>query len=154
MRRKDREITDKKIIHEILTESFICRLGLFDNNYPYVIPLNYGYRENSLYFHCALQGKKTDLIKQNNKVGFEIEQTYEITKSDISCKWTTKYRSVTGNGSIEIISDFEEKKKGLDIIMQHHGKNDNEYNDKLLENMLVLKLNINNISAKQAGISP
>ena len=151
MRRNEKQINDDKVIHEILMKSFVCRLGLYDNEYPYVVPLNYGYRDNTLYFHCALQGRKIDLIKKNNKVGFEIEQAHEVLKNDVSCKWTTKYRSIIGNGTIEIISDFDKKKDGLDIIMQHHGKNDNEYNSKAVESVFVLKLKIENLTAKQSG---
>ncbi len=122
MRRKEKEIKDRKIIEEILSTSLICRVALFDNECPYVIPMNYGYKKNTLYFHCAPQGKKIDLIKQNNKVGFEIEQTHEIIKNNISCKWTTNYSSVIGNGVIGIVTDYNEKIAGLDILMQQHGK--------------------------------
>ena len=69
MRRKDRQITDKDIINEILLKSDIARIALFDNEYPYIIPMNYGYKDNALYFHCAPEGKKLDLIKRNNNVG-------------------------------------------------------------------------------------
>lgn len=151
MRRKDKKVTDEILIQEILKKSFICRIALFDQEYPYVVPLNYGYKNNALFFHCAIQGKKIDLIKKNNKVGFEIEQNHEILKSEISCKWTTKYRSIMGQGKIEIISDFEKKKEGLDIIMQHHGKKDNKYNEKIVEKILILKLEIVNLSGKQSG---
>ena len=106
---------------------------------------------NSLYFHCALEGKKINLITKNNKVSFEIEQSHEIVKSDISCKWTTKYRSIIGFGSIDIITDFNQKKEGLNIIMQQHGKSDNKYTDKSIENVLILKLNIDSFTAKKYG---
>ena len=81
MRRKEKEIIDQNIIEEILTNSFICRVAFFDEEYPYIVPMNYGYRDNTLYFHCGLQGRKIDLIKRNNKVGFEIEHKHEIIKN-------------------------------------------------------------------------
>ena len=151
MRRKERKITDQDIITKILSESLICRIALFDDDFPYIVPMNYGVKDNALYFHCALEGKKIDLIQKNNKVGFEIEAEHEILKFEQSCKWTTKYRSIIGTGEIEIIRDFEEKVKGLDILMQQHGKGDNSYNSKQVDNVLILKLNILSLSAKQAG---
>ena len=152
MRRLDKQIKDEKIINDILLKSKICRIALFDKEYPYIVPMNYGYYNNALYFHCAQKGKKIELIRKNNNAGFEIEQGYEILKHDISCKWTTKYRSIFGQGKIEIISDFEKKQEGLDIIMQHHGKYNNEYNKNNIRNIFVLKLEIENITAKQSGI--
>lgn len=150
MRRTEKEIDDQNVINKILSESMICRIGLFDEEYPYVVPVNFGYKNNSLYIHSALNGKKIDLIKKNNKVCFEIEEAYKIVEDEISCNWTTKYRSVIGYGDIEIVSDFEEKKKGLDVIMTQHGKTVNTYSDKLVKRVVILKLNIKNATGKQS----
>lgn len=150
MRRTEREIKDKNVINEILSTALICRLAFTGDEYPYIVPLNFGYHNNALYFHCALNGKKIELLKQNNKVCFEIEKSHEIIPDDVSCKWTTKYQSIIGYGEIEIISDTDEKKKGLDILMIQHGKKENKYNDKLLEKIKVLKLQIKSLTAKQS----
>jgi len=151
MRRKDKEIQDSKIIEEILNKSLICRIALFDEEYPYIVPMNYGYHNQSLYFHCALKGKKIDLINKNNKVAFEIEYFHEIIKKELSCDWSTKYRSLMGTGSIEILTDSDEKRKGLDILMQQHGREVNTYDEKSLKRVVVLKLSIKELSAKQSG---
>jgi len=135
---------------EIVSNSLICRLGIFDDEYPYIVPLNYGYYNNALYFHCASEGKKIELLRKNNKVCFEIEQSSEIIKDPVSCNWTMKYCSVIGYGIIEIVSDHESKKQGLDIIMRHYGKNDNAYKQKVIEEMLILKLNIISLQAKKS----
>ena len=151
MRRNDKKIDDEAIINQILSNSLVCRIGLFDEEYPYIVAMNYGYKNKALYFHCAVEGKKIELIRKNNKVGFEIEAPYEIMKYDLSCKWTTKYRSIMGTGSIEIINDLDKKIECMDIIMQQHGKMENSYNEKHLQNMLILKLDIASLSAKQSG---
>lgn len=150
MRKKEKEIKDEKTIREILSNSLICRLGIFDDDYPYIVPLNFGYHNNALYFHCAGEGKKIDLLRKNNNVCFEIEQSSEIIKDPVSCNWTMKYCSVIGYGTIDIISDHESKKQGLDIIMRHHGCNDNAYKQKVVEEMLILKLNITSVQAKKS----
>jgi len=150
MRRKDKEIRNETTIMEIVSNSLICRLGIFDDEYPYIVPLNYGYYNNALYFHCASEGKKIELLRKNNKVCFEIEQSSEIIKDPVSCNWTMKYCSVIGYGIIEIVSDHESKKQGLDIIMRHYGKNDNAYKQKVIEEMLILKLNIISLQAKKS----
>lgn len=150
MRRKERQIVDKEIINEILVNSNICRLGIFDDEYPYIVPMNYGYSNKSLYFHCATEGRKLDLIVKNNKVGFEIEAQNEILKDEVSCKWTTKYRSIIGKGKIVILTETNEKVDGLNIIMEHHGKMDNSYNEKILDRLIVLRLDIEELTAKQS----
>lgn len=151
MRRKERKIEDQAIIQNILNTSQICRIGLSDTDYPYILPLNYGYSDNALYFHCAPEGRKIDLIRKNNKVCFEIESDYRLVTDEVSCKWTSEFRSLIGIGTIEILNSAEEKVKGLDIIMKQHGKEDNQYPPKMLDKLLVLKLNIKELSGKQTG---
>ena len=152
MRRKDKEIRDKDIIEQLLSGSDICRIAMTDGDRPYIVPLNYGYAGNALYFHSASVGKKIDILKQNSQVCFEIEYYNEIIRDEVPCEWTAKYRSLIGYGRIEFITDFEEKKKGLDVIMTHYGKTGaNTYKDNHVENIIILKLNIEEISGKQSG---
>ncbi|PXY01778.1 pyridoxamine 5'-phosphate oxidase family protein [Marinifilum breve] len=151
MRRKEREINDRDLIIETLKKSNTCRLAIHDSPYPYIVALNYGYVNNALFIHCAKEGKKIDLLKQNNKVGFQINFGSELIKHSESCQWTTKYRSLMGVGEVEIIEDFEQKSQGLDVIMKHAGKSDNSYHPRAVEKVLILKVNIMDISGKQAG---
>ncbi len=139
------------MIEKILKEATVCRIALFDNNYPYIVPMNYGYNNNFIYFHCAPTGKKIDLIRQNNNVGFEIELFSELVTGELACSWTTKFCSVIGQGAIEIIVDSELKQKGLDIIMQQHGSHNNTYNKKSIAKMVLLQLTIHNVTAKIKG---
>lgn len=152
MRRKQNEITDRRIIEEILSKSEVCRIAMIDGDKPYIVPLNYGYFGNALYFHSAPLGKKIDLLKINNKVCFEIEYSTEIIKHEEACHWGAKYRSVIGYGKIDFITDFEQKKAGLDVIMAHYGSSDNNvYEEKQVNFVVILKLNIEEIYGKQLG---
>jgi nitroimidazol reductase NimA-like FMN-containing flavoprotein (pyridoxamine 5'-phosphate oxidase superfamily) len=152
MRRKQNEIKDKGVIENILSKSEVCRIAIMDGDKPYIVPLNYGYYNNAIYVHSAPLGKKIDLLKINNKVCFEIEYLAEIIKRELPCDWGTKYRSVIGYGTVEIITDFDEKKKGLDIIMAHYGKPDNNvYKEKEVDFIVILKINIEEITGKQLG---
>jgi [ribosomal protein S5]-alanine N-acetyltransferase len=152
MRKKNQEITDKKIVEEIISESQICRIAMTDNGRPYLLPFNYGYRDNCIYIHSAPEGKKIDLLKKNNYVCFETEQKAVIIKQDQACNWATVYRSVMGYGTIEIITDSKEKQKGLEIIMAHNGAPDNIYFEKKqVDNIVILKLTIEEISGKQSN---
>lgn len=152
MRRKDKEITDKNIIRDMLAHSAVCRIGLIDGELPYIVPLNYGYSGDSLYFHSAPSGKKIELLKTNNRVCFEIEHSQEVIPNELACNWTSRYRSVMGYGTVEIITDPERKKKGLDIIMAHYGRSEKLiYKEASVEKMVILKLTIDEISGKQSG---
>lgn len=152
MRRKDKEITDRRIIDELLATARVCRIALVDAGEPYIVPVNYGYRDNALYVHSAVAGRKTDILRRNNRVCFEIESSAEIIPHPEPCHWGTRARSLIGYGRVEIITDREEKRRGLDIIMAHHGKTDaNVYDEKQLAALVILKLTIESVVGKQLG---
>lgn len=154
MRRIQQEIKDKSIIDKILSTSEICRLGFIDNDRAYILPFNYGYQDGFIYIHCAREGKKIDLIRKNNLVCIEIEQIAKIERYKKACKWETRYRSLTGYGKIEIITDYEQKRKGLDVIMKHNradASHDLNYEKSKVDSILILKVEITEVTGKQSG---
>jgi nitroimidazol reductase NimA-like FMN-containing flavoprotein (pyridoxamine 5'-phosphate oxidase superfamily) len=152
MRKANQEITDKSILEEILTNSKICRLGMIDNGLPYVLPFNFGYCANRIYIHSAPLGKKIDLLKENPLVCFEVEQQADIIENEVACKWSTLYRSVVGYGNVEIVTDFKEKIRGLEIIMAQHGAiGKMNFDTKEVEFIVILKLSISTMTGKQSS---
>lgn len=152
MRKANQEITDKSVLEEILLSSKICRLGMIDNGLPYILPLNFGYHENCIYIHSAPAGKKIDLLRENPLVCFEAEQHIEIIEDEIACKWSTLYRSLVGYGTVEIVTGFAEKKRGLEIIMTQYGyKGKMEFEPKEVEFIVILKLKIESMTGKQSS---
>ena len=152
MRKTNQEITDKNVIEDMLITSKICRIAMTDADCPYILPFNYGYRDHCIYIHAAPEGKKIDLLKRNRKVCFEIEQKAEILKHERACKWSTLYRSVVGHGEVEIITDFNQKRSGLEIIMAHYGAPKNiEFEKKQIDSIVLLRLTISDITGKQSG---
>lgn len=149
MRRDDKEIKDQEIINEIFKGSTVCRIAIFDDNYPYIVPMNYGYCDNTLYFHSAPEGKKFELLNKNPNVSFEIEDSYQLVKGEIPCKWTSRFRSLLGQGVVEFITDIDEKKKAFDVIMEQHGKTtENQYKPKVLEWIAMFKIDIKSVTGK------
>ena len=152
MRKQNQEIKDKAVIEEILAKSEICRIAMIENGRPYILPFNYGYRDFCIYIHSAPEGKKIELLKKNRNVCFEIEYKAELIKDEKACKCSTRYRSVVGYGDVEIITDYESKMNGLDIIMAHYGRNENNiYEKKQVDFIVILKLFITEMTGKQSS---
>ena len=95
MHRKDKEITDIKSIEKIIKKAKVCRLALSLNDTPYIVPICFGYRAETIYFHSAKKGKKIDIIKKNNKVCFEFDIDHELVKSENACKWPIITQCIT-----------------------------------------------------------
>ena len=150
MRRKDKEITDKKEIEKILKESQICHIAMVDKDKPYIVPMNFGYENKTLFFHSALEGRKINLIKKNPNLCFEVDHVVQFKKAKIACDWSIEYKSVIGEGRAQLLYDPEEKREGLDIIMAQYSGRAFEYPSEMLEKTLVIKLVIDNMTGKQS----
>jgi uncharacterized protein len=152
MRRKDKEVTDRRIIQELLSTAEVCRLAMVDEGEPYIVPLNYGFRDNALYVHSAAAGRKIDILKRNSRVCFEVESNSIIVRHEEPCHWGTKSRSVVGYGHVEILTDYEEKKRGLDIILAHYGQaGPNAYDENQVQAIVILRIAIESVTCKQLG---
>lgn len=103
MRRKDREIINKEQIWRIMQRCGVCRVAFHDAEYPYIVPLNFGIGKGeplTLYFHCAAQGKKLDLMQRDRRVSFEMDCAHQLVTGDLACDTTMEYESVCGNGPV------------------------------------------------------
>ena len=86
MRRKDREITDFHEIIEIIKKCDVCRIALNDEEFPYIVPLNFGLdvegEQVYFYFHAAMEGKKLELIEKDNRATFEMDCDHKFIRSE------------------------------------------------------------------------
>ena len=127
MTRREREVTDINDILQIINETKILHLGLSDEGWPYVVPMNYGYdvREEDgtlhvcLYLHGAKEGRKAAAFAADPRVAVEMDYNHEVITGDYTCAYSYAYRSIMGNGTITEVTDPEAKKKGLGKIMAH-----------------------------------
>jgi len=149
MIRKDREITSRAEMESIINKAFVCRLGMADENGPYIVPLSFGYKEGSLYFHCAIKGRKLDILKKNKRVCFEIDTDHEIVESEKACNWGMKYKSVIGLGNAFFIEDAESKKAALGIIMHHYSGRSFEFEEKEIDRVVIFKVDIESMTGKE-----
>ena len=152
MRRSDKEIKDKEIIGWILKEAHICRIALCHDNKPYIVPMNFGFKDNCLYLHSATKGQKMEILSKNKNICFEVDIKNEIVKSGNACNWGMKYYSVIGFGKAKFIEDIDKKKEALDIIMQKYSDAESfEYLKTALKKTAVIKVEINELTGKKSG---
>lgn len=158
MRISDKEIKDPEILLEILNQSEVCRIALCDGGKPYLVPMNFAYSENKLYLHSATGGRKIDILKENNNICFQMDIKTQMVRSENPCSWGMKYLSVIGSGKAHLIDDLSGKKEVLDIIMGKYSQKSVksseksfEYSDESLNNVLVIKVEVEEITGKKSG---
>lgn len=159
MRTTARELTDPAAINRILLANHIIRIAFYDGDigFPYIVPINYGYEYDlasgklTFYVHCAKDGRKLDLLRKNNRVAFEIDESWGLRQTESACKWGLNFNSVVGEGYLSIVDDENdvEKKRGLDIIMIKHGRfQDLNYSPESYKRTTILKLEVERFTAK------
>ena len=84
---------------------------------PYCIPLSLVRVNNSLYFHCAREGRKIDLLRQNPRVcvSFVGEDTPGFEQPS---DFTTFFQSVVVAGTAVEITQAEEKIAALRALCE------------------------------------
>ncbi|MGB8492554.1 MAG: pyridoxamine 5'-phosphate oxidase family protein [Bacteroidales bacterium] len=153
MRRKDRELSAPEEIESIISEADVCRIALADEGTPYIVTMNFGYSGNEggqIWFHCANEGRKINMIRRNSRVCFEFDTGHELISGTNACDFGMNYKSVVGWGIINIVTDPGEKIKGLNHIMSHYaGNREFTYNAGTVEEVTVLRLDIFEMTGKQ-----
>ncbi|MBN2719710.1 MAG: pyridoxamine 5'-phosphate oxidase family protein [Proteobacteria bacterium] len=136
---------------KILRHGHICFLSMVDGKKPYVVPLNYGYAENALFFHSALEGRKIRILGENPDVSFCIVSEYELVRSGNACSWTTDYLSVMGTGKATILREQGEKNRGLTVIMGHYSEREFDFSGAALEDVAVIRVDIETMEGKRGS---
>lgn len=150
--RPNREITDESEISEILKNGKYSVVSMCRENEPYIVTLSYGYdsENNSIYFHCSSHGLKLDFIKANPQVCATVIEDGGYVADECG----HNYRTVVFWGKIEILTDLNEKKHGMKVLLNHLENHQKIIQEKLLKSndfyskMEILKLNIIQIHGK------
>lgn len=153
MRRADREVKDIRDILKIVEKAKIVHLALFDGEFPYLVPLHYGYEfaEDTLvfYMHGAGSGHKIDLIRENPNVCVELECDIElISGGENPCRYGAAYASVIGRGKAELLCDEQEKIHGLKLLMKNQTGREFAVDSKMASSVEVLRVTVSSYTAK------
>lgn len=146
MRRIDREVSIEEA-WRFLSEAEHGVLSVCEGDIPYGIPLNYCVVNSNLYFHCALEGRKIEVIKSNPHASFCAVKSTRLLPSLFS----TAYESVIVSGILHEV--YNEEK--IDALVGLIKKYSQEFYDKGLkyvqtsaDSTRVFKLNITEIAGK------
>ena len=151
MRRSEKEVADRAAVEAIIRRTTVCRLALCQNNRPYIVPLCFGYEDNTLYFHSANEGMKLDMLRENPHVCFEFDVDCEVVRAEEPCQWGMNYRSVIGFGKASFVRDIPSKRHAFDVIMGQYADGSFDFPETSLAATAVIKVDIERMTGKQSG---
>ena len=149
MRKSAKEITDRAELEEVLARADVLYLALHDEPAPYVIPLTFAYAEGALWFHCAREGTKLDLIRRDPRAGFSAVADAHIVPGTEACGFSSTGRSVVGRGTARICTDPAERRCGLDALMHRHGVAHPVYRPDSFERTCVVRIAVEELRGKR-----
>ena len=149
IRRKDKEIATDEAI-KLLTECEYGVLSTVDNEgQPYGVPLNYVYKDNCIYFHCALTGHKIDNIDHNPRVSFCAVGDTKVLPSEFA----TEYVSAVAFGVASEVQGTERYNALVWLLEKYSSEfieEGKKYIEKFDKSTKVIKIEIQHISGKRA----
>ena len=151
MRRTDKEIADRRQIDDIIRGSLVCRVAMAKDNTPYVVPISFGYDGVSIYFHTAPVGKKVEHFEANPQVCFEFERDVEIRRDrQTACKWSFRFESVIGYGTIGELVEPAPKAHALNEIMRQYSGQSWSFESASVAKVRVWKISITSMTGKRS----
>lgn len=150
MRRKEKEVTSREWMMEVLEKGVWMDFAMVGKDgWPYIVPLNYGFKDNFIIIHGAREGKKIDLLRENNKIAFNLSIDTEVVRNkDNPAEFSMKYRSVSGQGVASFIEDLDEKKEALKILMRQYDGPTEPMPEGVLKATAVIKIQITEMTGK------
>jgi nitroimidazol reductase NimA-like FMN-containing flavoprotein (pyridoxamine 5'-phosphate oxidase superfamily) len=140
----------------VILASKICHAGFAGTDgTPYVIPMNFGYREGVIYFHSARKGTAIDMLDRNNKVCVVFCSDPQIVSQhpEVACSYTAKASSVIAYGTVAFEEDFSKKIEALNIIMQQYTGKSFDYGTPAVNNVKIWKIKVDKMTCKSFGNS-
>lgn len=115
VRRQDR-LLDEERARELLHEGEYGFLAMVSAEGGYGVPINYAISGDTIYMHCAPEGRKLRTIAHDARVTFCVVGSMQIVPEE----FTTQYESVIASGVARIVQGDEERRQALRLIVEKY----------------------------------
>lgn len=135
-----------KQIFDLMQRATYGRLVINGDNYPYIVPMNFGFDQNNIYLHTSQKSKKLALLTQNTPVVFQIDELIKIKEDKNPCEWNIQGFQLRIFGKAGIIENPDEKISALNKIVSHYtNSEDFNYDQGVVERTAVIKIAVESV---------
>ncbi|HSH19411.1 MAG TPA: pyridoxamine 5'-phosphate oxidase family protein [Draconibacterium sp.] len=146
-------IENREEINKIIRACKICYLAMSENDFPYVLPMNFALDGDNVILHSAPSGRMWETIKKNSNVCINWTLGEELKWQDVrvGCSYRVKSKSVLAEGKVEFVDDFNEKTRCLNLLMKQYSDRDFKFGKPAVENVGIIKVAIEKLTAREFG---
>lgn len=146
-------IENREEINKTIRACKTCFLAMSHNDFPYVLPMNFALDGNAVILHSAQSGRMWETLKLNQNVCINWIIGDDLAWQDVKvgCSYRVKSKSVLVEGKVEFVEDFDEKTRCLNLLMAQYSDREFKFSKPAVENVGILKVAIEKITAKEFG---
>ncbi|MGY5864108.1 MAG: pyridoxamine 5'-phosphate oxidase family protein [Candidatus Thorarchaeota archaeon] len=143
IRRKEKKIESEDEMIAIIKSAKYVTVAMSVNDEPYLATLSHGYdrEKNCIYFHCAQEGKKVDILKENNIVWGQALEDHGYAEG--ACDHL--YATTQFKGVVVFVKDAEEKRHALSVMIHQIEPNPQKLIEEQVSDDSVKRVNIGRI---------
>jgi uncharacterized protein len=146
-------IQNREEINKIILACKTCYLAMSENDFPYILPMNFALDGNSVIMHSAQSGRMWETLKKNQNVCINWIIGEDLAWQDVKvgCSYRVKSKSVLVEGKVEFVDDFDEKTRCMNLMMGQYSDREFKFSKPAIENVGIIKVAIEKITAKEFG---
>lgn len=149
MRRFRQQLPDRQT-RQILATATNGILSVVDGGgNPYGVPMSFVYDgRDSIYFHCAREGRKMDCVRRDSRASFCVVETDDVRPDE----FTTYFRSVIVSGRVSIVEQHDEMVAALRMLCGKYspGIDCSDEIEKNIGRVAVLRMSVDAMTGKEA----
>jgi nitroimidazol reductase NimA-like FMN-containing flavoprotein (pyridoxamine 5'-phosphate oxidase superfamily) len=147
--------TEQAEIEAVIRRCKICFVGMADTDgMPYVLPMNFGYRDGVVILHSALEGTHVDTVRRNPNVCIVFNTDSELVYQhpDVACSYRMRSQTVIGWGKVVFEEDFDRKTEALNLLMQQYSDKPFKYSKPAVVNTKIWHIRLDKVSCRSFGM--
>ena len=153
LRRKEKAMTEKNEMLAVLEHAKYVTVAMCRNNEPYLVMLSHGYdrEKHCIYFHCAKEGKKIDILREHNLIWGQAL----VDKGYVHGKCDHLFATTQFMGRVTFVENVDEKRHGLRVMIKALDNDPDkvmksQLKDKSVEDVQVGRIDIEYMSGKKS----
>jgi nitroimidazol reductase NimA-like FMN-containing flavoprotein (pyridoxamine 5'-phosphate oxidase superfamily) len=150
MKEDYKPVFDNRYCEDMLKGTYHGVLVMCADNRPYAVPMNHGYAHGRFYFHCAKEGRKLEIIRENPSVSYVVKNYYGAEEDfQDSMRCHGQWESVIAYGKAHVVEEHGSLKEAFKRFMAYYNKPDYEATEKVCETTGAIIVNVDEMTARR-----